>query len=78
MASSGASSITRVITGVMTLGDVQHGVVVIPKSCTPSRIQENFVDAGWKLSESEMKAIDTLDRAQRFCSPKWMDISNWG
>jgi 2,5-diketo-D-gluconate reductase A len=40
---------------------LQLGNVVIPKSVTPSRIQENFEVFGFELSEAEMDAIAALD-----------------
>jgi 2,5-diketo-D-gluconate reductase A len=44
---------------------LQIGNVVIPKSVTPSRIQENFVVFGFELSEAEMDAIAALDAGKR-------------
>lgn len=43
----------------------QLGLVVIPKSVTPSRIQENFDSLGVELTGSEMLTIATLDRGWR-------------
>ncbi|XP_077981649.1 aldo-keto reductase family 1 member A1-A-like [Glandiceps talaboti] len=42
--------------------NVQRGVIVIPKSVTPSRIQQNQELFDFKLSESEMKTVEGLDR----------------
>ncbi|MCW3787808.1 aldo/keto reductase [Plebeiibacterium sediminum] len=39
---------------------IQHGAVVIPKSTTVARIQENMDVFGFELSEDEMKTIDDL------------------
>ncbi|AXI07948.1 aldo/keto reductase [Oceanobacillus zhaokaii] len=41
---------------------LQTGVVVIPKSVTPSRIEENIDVFGFELSEADMKKLATLDR----------------
>jgi 2,5-diketo-D-gluconate reductase A len=44
---------------------LQLGSVVIPKSVTPARIQENFEVFDFELSEAEMRAIATLDAGKR-------------
>ena len=42
--------------------DIQSGIVTIPKSVTPSRIQENFSIFDFSLTEEEMTQINTLNR----------------
>lgn len=44
---------------------LQHGVIVIPKSVTPSRIAENIDVFGFELAPDDMAAIDELDRDGR-------------
>jgi 2,5-diketo-D-gluconate reductase A len=44
---------------------LQLGNVVIPKSVTPSRIEENFDVFGFSLSDEEMRAIERLDAGHR-------------
>lgn len=44
---------------------IQLGNVVIPKSVTPERIEQNFDIFSFHLSEAEMEAIDALDRGER-------------
>lgn len=44
---------------------VQIGNVVIPKSVTPSRIEENFQILDFTLSDDEVRAIDGLDAGRR-------------
>lgn len=45
--------------------DIQNGVSTIPKSVTPSRIQENIDVFDFELSDADMKKIDSLDSNQR-------------
>ncbi|MGC0142811.1 aldo/keto reductase [Pseudactinotalea sp. Z1732] len=42
------------------------GVVTIPKSVTPARIEENLGAAGVELTEEELATIAALDRGVRF------------
>jgi diketogulonate reductase-like aldo/keto reductase len=51
-----------------------RGIVVIPKSITPSRIQENFQVFDFELSDQEMEQINNLNRDHRFIDP----IDFWG
>ncbi len=44
---------------------LQLGNVVIPKSVTPERIEQNFDVFGFELSEEEMQAIEALDAGTR-------------
>lgn len=41
---------------------LQHGIVVIPKSVTPQRIQENLAVYGFELTPDEMSRIDGMAR----------------
>ena len=45
--------------------NVQHGVVVIPKSVTPSRIEENLNVFDFELSDAQMERIDQLNKDER-------------
>jgi 2,5-diketo-D-gluconate reductase A len=44
---------------------VQLGNVVIPKSVTPKRIEENFRIFDFELSEDDMQALSELERGER-------------
>ena len=44
---------------------VQRGIVVIPKSVTPSRIAQNADLYGFELSHDEVAAINAMDRSDR-------------
>lgn len=44
---------------------LQIGNVVIPKSVTPSRIEENFDLFGFELTDDEVQRITGLDRSKR-------------
>jgi alcohol dehydrogenase (NADP+) len=45
---------------------LQRGTVVIPKSVTPARIEQNLAAATMTLSEAEMATIAKLDRHRRY------------
>ena len=43
---------------------LQNGVILFPKSSTPSRIAENFDVFGFELTEAEMAAITSLEEGE--------------
>lgn len=44
---------------------LQRGLIVFPKSVTPSRIEENIAVFDFELSDDELAAINALDRGHR-------------
>ncbi|MEX3748073.1 aldo/keto reductase [Lysinibacillus xylanilyticus] len=48
--------------------DVQHGVVTIPKTMTPTRMTENLAVFDFALTEEEMAQLDALNDGLR-CGP---------
>ena len=47
---------------------VQNGLVILPKSITPSRIAENFEVFDFTLDDDDMSQLATLNRNLRTCS----------
>lgn len=48
---------------------IDNGLIVIPKSITPSRIEENFKVFDFKLDDEDLAAIAKLDRADGRIGP---------
>jgi diketogulonate reductase-like aldo/keto reductase len=46
--------------------DLQHGVVTIPKSSRPERIEENSRVFDFELTSAEMDALDALNKSKHF------------
>ena len=46
---------------------IQRGNIVIPKSVTKSRIDENFKIFDFELSSDDISVIDTFNMNLRFC-----------
>ncbi|MGN8049132.1 aldo/keto reductase [Curtobacterium sp. 22159] len=50
---------------VLVRWNVQQGVVVLPKSVTPSRIRSNLDVEGFELTDDDLTAIASLESGQR-------------
>ena len=60
-----ASKYKRTIAQITLRWHIQHNVVTIPKSVKKERIIENAQIFDFKISEEDMKLIDSLDRSER-------------
>ncbi|TZF94098.1 aldo/keto reductase [Chryseobacterium panacisoli] len=61
----------KTVAQVILRWHLQEGFVVIPKSVTPSRIEENFNVFDFELTEDEMNVVCSLDTGKRlFFDPK--------
>ena len=54
---------------VITRWHIDNGLVVIPKSVTPSRIEENFKVFDFKLDDEDIKTFATLEKDGRRIGP---------
>jgi len=59
---------------VLIRWSIDTGVVVIPKSVTPSRIAQNFDVFDFKLDAEDVEAINGLDRGHRTFAQDWMGV----
>ena len=55
---------------IMLRWQIQRGVIIIPKSVTPARIEENFALFDFELSADDMAAIASMDCNGRFIVPQ--------
>jgi 2,5-diketo-D-gluconate reductase A len=60
-----AEQLDRTPAQVVLRWHIQLGNVVIPKSVTPERIEENFQIFDFELSDEQMRAIGELDAGER-------------
>ncbi|CUY01298.1 aldo/keto reductase [Staphylococcus epidermidis] len=60
-----ANEVGKTPAQVVIRWNVQHDVVVIPKSVTPHRIEENLDVWNFELSDNQMERIDQLNQDKR-------------
>lgn len=60
-----ANEVGKTPTQVVIRWNIQHDVVVIPKSVTPHRIEENLDVWNFELSDNQMERIDQLNQDKR-------------
>lgn len=66
-----AKNYSKTVAQIVLRWHVQEGFVVIPKSITPSRIEENFNIFDFELTPEEMEEIRKIDTNKRiFFDPK--------
>lgn len=66
-----AEKYNKTVAQVILRWHLQEGFVIIPKSITPSRIEENFNVFDFELTEDEMNIVRSLDTGKRlFFDPK--------
>ena len=51
--------------------NLEHEVVTIPKSVTPSRIRENAALYDFALDQEDMAVLNDMDENLRFIHPDW-------
>lgn len=60
-----ANEVGKTPAQVVIRWNIQHDVVVIPKSVTPHRIEENLDVWNFELSDNQMERIDQLNQDKR-------------
>jgi diketogulonate reductase-like aldo/keto reductase len=53
---------------------VQQNVVVIPKSLTPARIEENINIFDFEITKEDAEVLSSLNRNYRFVKPHFYDF----
>uniref|UniRef100_A0A672N7Q7 Aldo-keto reductase family 1, member A1a (aldehyde reductase) n=1 Tax=Sinocyclocheilus grahami TaxID=75366 RepID=A0A672N7Q7_SINGR len=54
---------------------IQRGVICIPKSITPSRIKQNIEVFDFKLTDEDMRVIESFNRNERLIIPTIMSLA---
>ncbi|KAJ4525112.1 hypothetical protein HRR90_003362 [Exophiala dermatitidis] len=59
---------------ILLMWGLQRGTSIIPKSVTPSRIEQNFQLDGWELTKDEMEALNGIQTRFKVVNDSWMPI----
>lgn len=60
-----AKEINKTPAQVIIRWNIEHGVITIPKSVTPSRIEENFEVFDFNLNDNQIQMLDALNEDKR-------------
>ncbi|UXU72353.1 aldo/keto reductase [Mammaliicoccus sciuri] len=60
-----AKEINKTPAQVIIRWNIEHGVITIPKSVTPSRIEENFEVFDFNLNDDQIQMLDALNEDKR-------------
>ncbi|MBG9206781.1 aldo/keto reductase [Staphylococcus sciuri] len=60
-----AREINKTPAQVIIRWNIEHGVITIPKSITPSRIEENFDVFNFTLNDTHIRKLDELNKGKR-------------
>ncbi|MCJ0969964.1 aldo/keto reductase [Mammaliicoccus sciuri] len=60
-----AREINKTPAQVIIRWNIEHGVITIPKSITPSRIEENFDVYNFTLNDTHIRKLDELNKGKR-------------
>ncbi|XP_076814558.1 aldo-keto reductase 1B-like [Clavelina lepadiformis] len=67
-----AGRLNKTVAQVVMKYLLQRGIIVIPKSVTPSRIKSNLRLFDFTLSKEDMDVVDGFDRNFRGCALEWV------
>jgi len=67
-----ADRLGKTVAQVVLRYQVQRGIIVIPKSVTPSRIESNFKLFDFELTDDDMKTVSGFNRNFRGCLLEWV------
>lgn len=51
-----------------------RGIVAIPKSSKPENIEDNFKSQNWKMEESDVEKMNSIEQTPRLLTTAWQDF----